>query len=303
MTPRHVPWAPPDGRFIDMPTGACFYREAGVGLPPIVLWHGLPVDARVYGRLQPLLSRRYRTLAPDFFGWGFSRPNEGLRYGFTTLDRNVAQFMEALALRASVVVAHEMAGPPVLRWAATHADQLRGLILLNTYFGRSSAHMPEALRLLNAPYIGASIRRMVDFGRSGLSWQLYRWQVGRLWVHRQPDSERILRTFHAMFRHSREGRRAFHAISDELVEQIGANQRQLEVLAAVRCPTLLLWGADDPYLNTAAARHLHRLLPGSELRLLPRAGHFPQLEAPEAVATAVEEFVDRTAGARPDPRA
>ena len=68
---QEIDWAPPDGRLIDLPAGACFVRVSGRDDPAIVLLHGIANDSRVYGRLQPALAMAHRTIAPDFFGWGF----------------------------------------------------------------------------------------------------------------------------------------------------------------------------------------------------------------------------------------
>ena len=64
--------------------------------------------------------------------------------------------------------------------------------------------------------------------------------------------------------------------------------------AAPRVRPLLLWGADDRLARSAAkdARRLHASLPGSTLRLIPDAGHFPQLEVPEAFARQLQERIE-----------
>ena len=48
-------------------------------------------------------------------------------------------------------------------------------------------------------------------------------------------------------------------------------------------PVRIIFGADDPYLNSGVAEHFHEVFPTSELFLLP-AGHWPQLDSPEEVA-------------------
>ncbi len=46
----------------------------------------------------------------------------------------------------------------------------------------------------------------------------------------------------------------------------------------------IIFGEADPYLNADVTRHFHSLFPNSELFLLPKAKHFPQLDEPEEVA-------------------
>ena len=190
---RATDWAPPQGRHIQVPAGGCFVREAGHDQPTIVLLHGLPDDSRIYGSLQPRLAAAHRTVAPDFFGWGSSLPNEGLSLGFDMLDRTLTQVLDALELTRVVLVAHDMSGPAAIRWTAMHPDRAHALVLLNTYYGWNSARMPFALKLLHLPYVGRLVRRFLDVGRTGLSWHVYRWQVGQVWPGWTADFDRLLR--------------------------------------------------------------------------------------------------------------
>ena len=295
MTQGEPPWAPPDGSWIDLASGRCFYREAGTGAPCIVLLHGVACDSRIHARIQPLLARRCRSLAPDFLGWGFSQANEGVRFGFETLDRNLNQFIDAHGLDDVVIVCQEMSGPAAIRWVASNPERTRALVMLNTYYGWSSGRMPPVLKLLHLPLTRRIARRFLDIGRGGTSWWLYSWQMGRLWSQRTPESERVLRLFHNYFRHSSDARRAFHAVNGELVEQVDSNQRRLDLLTGLECPTLILWGQRDRYLGPSVARQFHRLVPGSELHMVPGAGHFVQFDAAAEVAEAISNFVDRTA--------
>jgi pimeloyl-ACP methyl ester carboxylesterase len=53
-------------------------------------------------------------------------------------------------------------------------------------------------------------------------------------------------------------------------------------LKAFARPVRIIFGAEDPYLNTGVAQSLHEALPTSDLSLLPKKGHWPQLDdAPE----------------------
>jgi pimeloyl-ACP methyl ester carboxylesterase len=68
-------------------------------------------------------------------------------------------------------------------------------------------------------------------------------------------------------------------------------------LRRVTAPTLLLWGADDEFVTADYYGAAYRdAMPGARLETIPRAGHFPHLEEPEALVTRVRAFLDaRTA--------
>ncbi|MET8422414.1 alpha/beta hydrolase [Nocardia sp. NPDC004860] len=67
---------------------------------------------------------------------------------------------------------------------------------------------------------------------------------------------------------------------------------------AVTCPVLIVHGAKDRVIPVAAGRDLHTLLPGSELVVLPQAGHCPQLDYPAEVARLVLDHAARPDGSQ-----
>ena len=67
----------------------------------------------------------------------------------------------------------------------------------------------------------------------------------------------------------------------QLLAVMADPDRSAEV-ARIRCPTLIIHGADDPLVPVGAARHLAKLLPHARLEILPRMGHYlPASALPE----------------------
>lgn len=65
-----------------------YYQEAGPpGAPVVVLLHGYPTSSFMFRNLIPLLATRFRVLAPDHLGFGFSDapPVEKFAYTFDAL--------------------------------------------------------------------------------------------------------------------------------------------------------------------------------------------------------------------------
>lgn len=63
-------------------------------------------------------------------------------------------------------------------------------------------------------------------------------------------------------------------------------------LPRLRNPTLLLWGAEDRTTLTERAVLMQRLIEGSELHVLPAAGHWPQVDQPERACQVVRQFLE-----------
>jgi len=82
-------------------------------------------------------------------------------------------------------------------------------------------------------------------------------------------------------------RPAFLGLTAVWQEEVRLRANRLPELRTLQVPTKIIFGVVDPYLTANLAREFHDLLPNSELHLIENAGHYVQLDAPEAVAAAI----------------
>src|SRR6185295_2615095 len=75
--------------------------------------------------------------------------------------------------------------------------------------------------------------------------------------------------------------------------QFPDNPKLARYLYRVKTPTLILWGAQDGVVATAHAQTYLRGIAGAELVVLPRCGHLPLAEQPEACVHAVRHYLAR----------
>src|ERR1700710_2257264 len=76
-----------------------FYREAGAPDAPVVLLlHGFPSSSHMYRHLIPRLADRYRVIAPDLPGFGFTEVPEERKYEYTfdSIAQSIEAFVDAL---------------------------------------------------------------------------------------------------------------------------------------------------------------------------------------------------------------
>jgi pimeloyl-ACP methyl ester carboxylesterase len=66
-------------------------------------------------------------------------------------------------------------------------------------------------------------------------------------------------------------------------------------LAAIACPTLVIWGEADRIVDPGYGRAYAAAIPGARFELLPGTGHLPQLETPEQLMPAVWDFAEAPA--------
>ena len=70
-----------------------------------------------------------------------------------------------------------------------------------------------------------------------------------------------------------------------------------EMLPSTTVPVLLIYGQDDQRAPGAVAKRLHAAIPGSELVVLPGAGHAVNVEKPEEFSAAVRAVLRSSAAA------
>jgi pimeloyl-ACP methyl ester carboxylesterase len=70
-------------------------------------------------------------------------------------------------------------------------------------------------------------------------------------------------------------------------------------LSTIKVPTLILWGADDPLIEPAAAGKFAAAIPGSKVIIYKQVGHLPQIEIPARSAADVLEFLNTASVSAP----
>ena len=111
-----------------------FYREAGPADAPVVLLlHGFPASSFQYRELIPLLADRYRVLAPDLPGFGFTEVPAArkYRYTFDALAETVVAFTEALDLKRYTLYVFDYGAPTGFRLAIAHPERVTAIVTQN----------------------------------------------------------------------------------------------------------------------------------------------------------------------------
>ena len=230
------------------------YYCAGRRGTPIVLIHGLGNSAEVWAGLMPLLAREYLVYAPDMPGFG-KTPLAPEGTNVATHVLYLERFLDALGYPRVTLAGNSLGGWIATRFAIEHPERVEHLYLLNSAgLRREPMHLPggddrqQALQNLEHTW--------------GLPFSL-------------PIPGFIL---DAVVRNSQTPAYAgFLRGYDPREELDGA-------LARVRTPTTIIWGEQDRLLPIACARDMHEGIAGSELVLMPRVGHMPQVQAPLQVA-------------------
>lgn len=270
-------------------------QEVGAG-PPILFVHGASNSGTSWA---PLASRLpdFRCVLLDRPGCGLSDRLDGtldLATFPTFAEEVLVDVLDALELPTASLVATSFGGYPALRTAASAPDRVDRMVLLGWTLGASTAPVPAVMRLANVPGLGAlfasmpvsegTVRSM--FRRIGLRQAL---EAGRIGPEVTGWYARLLNDTDTMRAELAQGPRIISPLG-------GMDERVLlpdDVLGAIRTPTYLLWGEEDPFGDADDARAFAARIPTAELEVLPGAGHAVWLDDPDHVAGAVRAFLSR----------
>jgi pimeloyl-ACP methyl ester carboxylesterase len=81
------------------------------------------------------------------------------------------------------------------------------------------------------------------------------------------------------------------AMLDPLGQRVSATDR---LYLSAMVPTLILWGGRDPLIPCAHAESAHQAMPGSELEVFEKSGHFPHIDQPVRFARVLIDFIEST---------
>jgi pimeloyl-ACP methyl ester carboxylesterase len=111
-----------------------FYREAGApDAPVLLLLHGFPTSSFMYRELMPRLADRYRVIAPDLPGFGFTEVPAERKYTYTfdALARTIGAFTDALQLKHYALYVFDYGAPTGFRLAMAHPERVTAIVSQN----------------------------------------------------------------------------------------------------------------------------------------------------------------------------
>ncbi len=278
MTPEE--WRAGGGTF-EWQGHRIFCRVQGMG-EPLLLIHGFPTASWDWWKLWPELTARYRCLALDMLGFGFSDKPRDTEY--TILAQ--ADLQEALLAREGVtgyrLLAHDY-GLTVAQELLARGSNIRGACLLNGGMF-PEAHRPVLTQKLLASPLGPLVARLS-------SYRTFARTMRRIWGA-TPPAEDELRAMWSLVRESH-GMRVMPKLIGYVAERRKYRDRWVGALVQAKVPVRLIDGLLDPISGEHMVARYRELVPAPDVVELPGVGHYPQIEAPSPVLAAVLEFFAR----------
>ncbi len=252
--------------------------EAGdpQGREAVVFVHGSPGCGAEFATLVGQTGEFARAIAPDMPGFGQAdKPHpRDFSYDVPNIGVHLARQLDELGVERAHFVGHDFGGA----WStfASVYDPMRvaSLSMINSGLMRGM-RWHRLARLYRTPIAGEAFMAIAN------EWGFKR----TLRDLPAADLEVMWRNFD---RRSRRAILALYRATD--IETHSAQLPQVRLLAA-QWPSIVVFGADDPYLPRRFAERNREALPNASVHLIDGAGHWPHLEAPNRVSELLIPFL------------
>ena len=250
-----------------------FYEIQGNG-PAVVLLHPFPAHHEFWLPVIPALESRYRLILPDLRGHGESEIGQGPAF-MPKHAADIVRIMDAVGIGKAAFIVCSIGGYIIFEFLRRNRARVSALALCDT---RPQPDTAEARgnRLKSAdsvleqgtePFLQGTISKL----------------LGPTTFRSRPDLvEGALRMMRKM--------------SPEDISLVlrGMAERPDSVpdLKLINLPTLIVMGEEDALATAGDGELMRQNIPGSRLKMIPKAGHYSPWERPEAVAPLLRQFLD-----------
>ena len=242
--------------------------------PPVVLLHPFPVNHEFWLPVAETLAARYRVIMPDLRGHGDSEAGDGP----ATMEKHasdIAHVMDDAEVGRAPLIGVSIGGYVSFEFWRKYRGRVAALGLCNTKATADNAEARAArLQVANdvlergtESFFGAQLPRM----------------LAKSTIQSRPDlADGALRMIRKM------------SAEDVAQVQRGMAERpdSVDTLKTINVPTLLVTGDEDIFTGISDAELMRRHIPGSQLRVIAKAGHYSPWEQPEEAGRILRQFLD-----------
>lgn len=273
------------GAFFDWRGERIFFRVDGTG-EPLLLIHGFPTASWDWYAVWPALSARYRLLTLDMIGFGFSGKPRQFEYSIATQVDLFEAFLAREGVTSYRLLAHDYGLTVAQELLARQRDakaRISSACLLNGGLFPETHRALLTQRLLASP-LGPLIAKVS-------SYRTFAATMRRIWGTRPPSDAELRGMWQLVTANG--GMAVMPKLIGYMAERRRHRARWVGALVGAELPIRLIDGLDDPISGAHMVARYRELVPRPEVVELAGVGHYPQLEAPEAVVAAVLEFFTR----------
>lgn len=256
-------------------------QEAGEG-PVVLLLHGTGGATHSWRDVLPLLADRYRVVALDLPGQGFTKMGARQRCGLDPMSADISALMVSEGLLPDAIIGHSAGGAIALRMVKHLPRPPRAIVGLNaalaSFAGMAGWLFPMTARMLSLNPFTASM-----FARFTATEGNVRALIGSTGSELSPEG---LALYHRLISDRAHVDAALTMMAQWTLEGLQAELPEIDV------PCLFITGGRDRAVPPRTARRAADRMPRAEIAEFPALGHLAHEEAPEEVTARIAGFLE-----------
>ena len=257
-------------KFIQVDGNKIRYLEAGDSKNTLVLVHGLGASAERWNLVIPTLAKHFRVIVPDLIGYGYS-DKPILDYSPEMFVDFLGKFFDTLKIKRPIIIASSLGGQIAAEYTSSNPTKVEKLVLVS----------PAGAMKLSTPALDAYIMAA-----------LY------------PNEQSAKNAFDLM---EASGNTVDEKIVQGFIERMQLPNSKLAFMSTIlgmknseiispklhtiQCPTLVIWGVNDPVVPVEFADGFVSFIKGCEFHKMEKCGHTPYVQDPETFLSIVLNFL------------
>jgi pimeloyl-ACP methyl ester carboxylesterase len=269
-----------------------FYRQAGpVNAPVVLLLHGFPTSSFQYRDLIPRLADRYRVIAPDYPGFGFTEVTEQRRYkySFDALANTVLAFTDVLQLKRYALYVFDYGAPVGFRLAMARPERITAIVSQNGNAYEDG--LGDAWDPIRKYWAAPTTENREVIRKNILTLEGTRWQYTQGVTTPESVAPESYTLDWALL--ERPGNKEIQLdLFLDYASNVKLYPKFQEYFRNSKPPLLAIWGKNDPFFIPAGAKAFRKDLPDAKVQFLD-TGHFVLETHVEEIAVAMRDFLQK----------
>ena len=249
------------------------FQESGSG-KPVVLLHAFPLSRKMWQpQIEALSAAGFHVILPDLRGFGENHNFADINT-MEDLAKDVCELMVNLKIERAIIGGLSMGGYVTFNFYRLFPEKFAGLLLFDTNSAADTEEKREARFDLIDEIEKSGAQALIDGMLPNL--------ISDWTKENNPD---LVAKLKAMFAETNP-QAAIAALRGMAERQDHSN-----ILKDINVPTLLIFGEHDKITNLEIGEKMHAKIPDAALTKIKNAGHYSNLEQPEAFNDALVSFV------------